>query len=610
MFPASVIGPFRVASFHRLIAALAVLALFAGVASAQVADSGAGTGPLWCTASVAGPPTLRAEGLTEMVGDIVLTCTGGAPPVLGAQIPTGNITVSFGTYVTSRLLGYDTTATPANTSEALLLIDEPGSGLPIGPAGYSGPSNIGPGAPQTPCGASGAPYSAVGAGYGGCIEYVQQVGGDFVMSSSSSSYGDPANVFAGVVGAPNQVTFYGIPILRPAAAGVARVFRMTNIRVNASTFPPFGTTPVWVSISISGSTSAPIMNPVPIAGFVQSGLTFQVRTPDNSAILTTPHFNGCAPSALCPYGILRFSENSNFDTAFKTRVVPLSAAVGSGQAQNLTGQNVPGMSYNSESGFISPLIFDQYGAVAGLADFGTRLKAEFSNIPTGVRIYVATSNIANLSAPPPGNSTTSFAQLVTGETAIDSDDGSTPSVAGTCCSAWGSTPAVYSYAPLAVGSGPVTAVWEVVNTNPATAENFDFPVWIVFDPGVTPAAMNIAGSVAPNQDNGAFSILGGGLAQGATYPVPRFASSGVTPQSIIGDMKFLQASGAITLNTNSLLAKLNNAMAERNSGKCGPAGNVYAAFINEVSAQTGKKITPAAAAILIADAQYLVAHCP
>ncbi|MGD0091851.1 MAG: hypothetical protein ABSE73_18205, partial [Planctomycetota bacterium] len=115
---------------------------------------------------------------------------------------------------------------------------------------------------------------------------------------------------------------------------------------------------------------------------------------------------------------------------------------------------------------------------------------------------------------------------------------------------------------------------------------------------------------APNPDDGAFSILGGGLAQGATYPVPRFASSGVTPQSIIGDMKFLQASGAITLNTNSLLAKLNNALAERKSGKCGPAGNVYAAFIHEVMAQTGKGITPAAAAILIADAQYLEAHCP
>ncbi|MGA2268316.1 MAG: hypothetical protein ABSH44_07590 [Bryobacteraceae bacterium] len=562
---------------------------------------------------------LRAEGLTELVGDIVLTCVGGDAPSLGAAIPTADFTITFGTNVTSRLLGYTSSPlTASNTSEPLLLIDEPGSGLMIGPVDcsgpYSGPLNVGPGAPQKLCGASGTPYSAVGAGYGGCVQYARWLGGDFVMSSSSDSYAEPANVFAGVVNA-TQVAFYGIPILPPATAGAARVFRMTNIRVNANALWGLGTVPVFASISTSISG---VSVPDQTVGFVQPGLAFQVRTPGNSAVLATPDFSGCTTGAKCPYGILRFSEN--FGTAFKTRVSPTfttngqSSSPGPGPYQPAgSSQNIPGMIYNSESGFISPLIFDQLGAVAGLADFGTRLKAEFSNIPTGVRIYVATSNVANLSAPPPGNACTSFfaqctpfAQLVTGETAIDGD-GSTPSVPAAGPIAWNGTPALYGYA-LVSGSG--TAVWEVVNTMPWAPENYDFPVWIVFDPGVTPAALNITGSVAPNPDDGAFSILGGGLAQGATYPVPRFASSGVTPQSIIGDMKFLQASGAITLNTNSLLAKLNNALAERKSGKCGPAGNVYAAFIHEVMAQTGKGITSAAAAILIADAQYLEAHCP
>ena len=106
MFPASVTGPFRVASLHRLITALAVLALFAGFASAQVADSGASTGAFQCQASVAVPPAIRGEGLTELVGDIVLVCSGGATPTLGSRISTANFTVSFGTNVTSRLLGY------------------------------------------------------------------------------------------------------------------------------------------------------------------------------------------------------------------------------------------------------------------------------------------------------------------------------------------------------------------------------------------------------------------------------------------------------------------------------------------------------------------------
>lgn len=85
----------------------------------------------------------------------------------------------------------------------------------------------------------------------------------------------------------------------------------------------------------------------------------------------------------------------------------------------------------------------------------------------------------------------------------------------------------------------------------------------------------------------------------------------VTPQSIIDDVNQLQGSGAISANiAGALLAKLNNALMKRNAGQCGAAANIYSAFINQVMAQTGKGITPAAAAILIADAQYLIAHCP
>jgi hypothetical protein len=469
---------------------------------------------------------------------------------------------------------------------------------------------FGPDAPQTLCGAGGTPYSAVGAGAGGCVEYVQQaLQGDYVMSSSSSNAVPGANVFAGV-GAGNQVTFRGIPILPPGAVNTGRVFRITNIRTNANTFPPS----TQVSASITSSALLPDLSPPLPVGFVQPGLTFQVLTPDKSAVLTTPDFSGCTAGTKCPYGILRFSEN--FGTAFKTRVVPLSSTVGSGQATNSTGQNIPGQIYNSESGFISSLITGtQYGAVAGLADFGTRLKAEFSNIPLGATLYVATSNIANLVTPPPGNACTSFfaqctsfAQLVTSETAVDSD-GSTPSVTAAGPIAWNGTPKLYYYAPLAVGSGPVTAVWEVVNASPYMQESFDLPVWIVFGTGVTPAAVNIAGSVAPNPDNGGFPMPDGGAAQNATYPVQRFASSGATAQSIIDDVYRLRANGAITMNPNSLVAKLNNAMADRKSGKCNTASNVYGAFINEVTAQTGKGITKPAATILITDAQFLQLHC-
>ena len=84
----------------------------------------------------------------------------------------------------------------------------------------------------------------------------------------------------------------------------------------------------------------------------------------------------------------------------------------------------------------------------------------------------------------------------------------------------------------------------------------------------------------------------------------------VTAASIIDDVTELQASGAITMNTNPLLAKLNNALADEMGGNCTAAENLYGAFINQVMAQTGKGITAAAAAVLIADAQYLETHCP
>jgi len=83
----------------------------------------------------------------------------------------------------------------------------------------------------------------------------------------------------------------------------------------------------------------------------------------------------------------------------------------------------------------------------------------------------------------------------------------------------------------------------------------------------------------------------------------------VTPQSIIQDIVQLQGNG-LNQRGDSLFAKLTNAAASFGGGNCVAARNQYRAFINEVQAQTGKSITPTAAAILIGDAQYLIAHCP
>ena len=86
----------------------------------------------------------------------------------------------------------------------------------------------------------------------------------------------------------------------------------------------------------------------------------------------------------------------------------------------------------------------------------------------------------------------------------------------------------------------------------------------------------------------------------------------VTPDSIKDDVQQFLQSGAISNhgNANSLVAKLDSAANARARGQCSTAANIYGAFISELHAQSGKHVDAAAAAIMIADAQYLIAHCP
>jgi len=86
----------------------------------------------------------------------------------------------------------------------------------------------------------------------------------------------------------------------------------------------------------------------------------------------------------------------------------------------------------------------------------------------------------------------------------------------------------------------------------------------------------------------------------------------VTAASIQEDVSQFVALGAITPSSAGqlLLGKLAAAAAARARGNCGAANNQYEAFINAVRAQTGRGINPTAAAILIADARFLIAHCP
>ena len=80
----------------------------------------------------------------------------------------------------------------------------------------------------------------------------------------------------------------------------------------------------------------------------------------------------------------------------------------------------------------------------------------------------------------------------------------------------------------------------------------------------------------------------------------------VTAQSIMDDVNYYLSTGDISVNNeaNSLLKKLQAGAAYRAAGDCKDANEVYQSFISELISQTGKKVSPTAAAIMIGDAQY------
>ncbi len=99
--------------------------------------------------------------------------------------------------------------------------------------------------------------------------------------------------------------------------------------------------------------------------------------------------------------------------------------------------------------------------------------------------------------------------------------------------------------------------------------------------------------------------INGPLSSLAFQPAP------ITPESIQTDVRSALATGAIDNAgvASSLLAKLSAAADARSHGQCSTAANVYASFIGDLSAQSGKHVAAATAAQLTSEAQFLIATC-
>ena len=406
-------------TFRKSLLLLAVIAMMAAVANAQ----SVGVTPAFqCVANAGVPPLARAEGLAELVGDVVLNCTGGTPTMAGQQVPKVNFRVFLNTTVTSRLLD-----NPWN--EALLMIDEPD------------PAN------QRMCQmADGCTIWGVGSEPG--VDYVN---GDWANAAPPNVWQGRA-IFGNTPGAGNTVEWLGVPVDPPGTQAV-RIIRITNIRANAAEKGVGGgliPSQLIAFISATGTTSIPINNPQQIVAFVQDGLEF------SSGFHS---FLQCEPPG--EHDIeLDFSER--FATAFKRRNQGTSSGLAGhnpGSPTGLMDQNVPGAIYNTETGFYNSNFPAGWhnSDLAGLASQGTRLVAHFVDIPAGVTLSVDNLNI--------GHQAGFVACIVPGADA--NGMGGTPN-----CTPGSTTVA------LSGGAGSVT--WEVVETSPVSNETYSFHVYVFY----------------------------------------------------------------------------------------------------------------------------------
>jgi hypothetical protein len=397
----------EMADFRKWIYALAVVALLAGFtvpASAQAP-------PFQCVANAGTPPIVRAEGFTELVGDLTLNCTGGTPTSAGQAVPQVNFQIFLNTNVTSRIL---VSGGAPNFNEALIIIDEPNS--PVNPA-----------RPILACGAAGAPDTGP-SGLGVCAivstgnpaqTYDGTSNGNGIGAACGSGGTAPVagtygcgrpNVFQGRTaialangGNTNSVVWLGVP-LDPPGTTTSRTVRITNVRANAvgvGVSSTFTTSQIQMNISVSGNTAVALNNPQQIVAYVQRGLVTKVQnsrldfvqcndenpdlflstTSSPNSSFKVPIFRGkegfnptggfvppavAGSSATDNTPLFRFQEG--FGNAWKVKNIAqflangtvASSVTGSSFSYNGTtlypadlNQNVPGAIYNTESGFES-----------------------------------------------------------------------------------------------------------------------------------------------------------------------------------------------------------------------------------------------------------------
>ncbi len=438
------------ADSRRLFVVLAVIAVFSASAFAQTQFT--------CVGNQNTNAQVRGGGLTELVGDVVLACSGGTggtiqPPASFAAQITGGATA-----VTNRLGARDVVANTYEISAVLTVTDVSGNTL-------------------------------------------QVVKGNLQANAQN------------IVLFPNVV----VP------TGTNSNIRIRNIRV--ATNPVTSTTstvPIYATVSTTGG-QVPITNPLEQVATVYPTLVFNVTNCNGSGSPSLA-YQQCISQPTAGAGALsfavRFTEQI-MPTAFKTVAQEVS------QVPSVTG---PGTyTYNGTTVVAGATIT----SMADVADHGTRLILQVSNVPAGVTIRVTDREIATATGIT-GSTPLAKANLVVGalatgrggdvSTVPDTLEGTTATCGSTLHNTDGTgTANEVHLVDAETSGGDVYAVWEVVGDDPGLVDQLMFGVQITFeaDPGADIPALSTSAGVVEGQ----YAPISTVAAAHATAEIPRFSNN-------------------------------------------------------------------------------------
>jgi hypothetical protein len=355
-----------------------------------------------CQAFVANQPTLRQEGATEPAGDILINCSG---TLVGAQTGPQTLTLYVtNATITSRELWTGSTTPSSRPTEAAVLVNDCTSSSGTSATGFNCAPN-----------------------------------GTFLGGTPTQGFiQNGALVFSG----------FTLPVV---ANGGQFQIRVTNVRVNANSLSAgsFVTGTVLATFGIQNQQNL-------VLGAVQSSLSVTVGS-------VSP-FSQCTSTGTAGSVLTTLTVKELVNTAFKA---PATCASVTTQCKALN--SVPGQWYQNGVNSESQTVFtaptgatgwtNQTNSTPGLADWGTRVRVNFSNIPAGVTISVPVSICGSFTTSSCTGSSSVLANATSG-----GDTGTFTVASGTAVSL--------------TSSGSVT--YEILNQNGSGIDTLDIPVTIVY----------------------------------------------------------------------------------------------------------------------------------